>query len=139
MSGNSEQQEIDAGQCLAVSDFKPLPAPIGRPEVAMPVAPMPPPQQEAAVAPAPVHNGAAFWIKVSAQQDGAFTVTNSRNAFTKTYRKPPMISTLLPILFLVAPQASAPLDGIPGVVASGDSANGLACADQCFPTYGREE
>lgn len=36
--------------------------------------------------PAPAHNGAAFWIKVSAQQDGSFTVTNARNGFAKTYR-----------------------------------------------------
>ena len=51
---------------------------------AMPVAPAPPPGPGAA--PAPVHNGAAYWIKVSAQQDGAFTVTNARNGFSKTYR-----------------------------------------------------
>ena len=36
--------------------------------------------------PAPVHNGPAHWIKVSAQSDGTFTVTNSRNGFSKTYR-----------------------------------------------------
>jgi competence protein ComEC len=35
--------------------------------------------------PAPVHDGAAFWIKVSAQRTGTFTVTNSRNGFSKTY------------------------------------------------------
>ena len=29
----------------------------------------------------------AYWIKVSAQPDGTFTVTNSRNGFTKTYVK----------------------------------------------------
>ena len=40
----------------------------------------------AAVPPAPVHNGPAFWIKLSAQADGTFTVTNARNGFTKTYR-----------------------------------------------------
>jgi len=28
----------------------------------------------------------AYWIKVSAQQDGTFTVTNARNGFSKTYR-----------------------------------------------------
>jgi beta-lactamase superfamily II metal-dependent hydrolase len=28
----------------------------------------------------------AYWIKVSAQADGTFTVTNSRNGFTKTYK-----------------------------------------------------
>jgi hypothetical protein len=36
--------------------------------------------------PAPVHNGPAHWIKVSAQSDGTFTVSNSRNGFSKTYR-----------------------------------------------------
>ena len=29
----------------------------------------------------------AYWIKVSAQQDGTFTVSNSRNGFSKTYVK----------------------------------------------------
>ena len=31
----------------------------------------------------------AYWIKVSAHTDGAFTVTNSRNGFRKTYATPP--------------------------------------------------
>ncbi len=31
----------------------------------------------------------AFWIKVSAQKDGSFTVTNSRNGFSKSYGRPP--------------------------------------------------
>lgn len=35
---------------------------------------------------APVHNGKAYSIKVSARQDGSFTVTNGRNGFSKTYR-----------------------------------------------------
>jgi competence protein ComEC len=35
--------------------------------------------------PPPVHNGPAYWLKVSAQQDGSFTVTNSRNGFRKAY------------------------------------------------------
>jgi beta-lactamase superfamily II metal-dependent hydrolase len=29
----------------------------------------------------------AYWIKISAQADGTFTVTNSRNGFSKTYMK----------------------------------------------------
>jgi beta-lactamase superfamily II metal-dependent hydrolase len=29
----------------------------------------------------------AYWIKLTAQSDGTFTVTNSRNGFSKTYRK----------------------------------------------------
>ena len=36
--------------------------------------------------PAPAHEGPAHWIKASAQSDGTFTVTNSRNGFSKTYR-----------------------------------------------------
>ena len=31
------------------------------------------------------HTGPAFWIKVSAESDGTFSVTNTRNNFTKTY------------------------------------------------------
>jgi competence protein ComEC len=44
----------------------------------LPISPTP-------TSPAPVHNGAAYWIKLSAQSDGSFTVTNTRNNFTKTY------------------------------------------------------
>ena len=29
----------------------------------------------------------AFWLKISAQPDGSFTVTNSRNSFSKTYSR----------------------------------------------------
>jgi len=56
------------------------------PLTAMPIAPIQAPQPGPGAAPAPVHNGAAFWIKVSAQQDGTFTVTNARNNFSKTYK-----------------------------------------------------
>src|SRR5580700_1145682 len=52
----------------------------------MPIAPMPAPQPGSGATPAPVHNGTAYWIKLSAQQDGSFTVTNARNGFSKTYR-----------------------------------------------------
>jgi len=31
------------------------------------------------------HTGPAFWIKASAEADGTFSVTNTRNNFTKTY------------------------------------------------------
>ncbi|MGE0702634.1 MAG: ComEC/Rec2 family competence protein [Vicinamibacterales bacterium] len=51
----------------------------------MPVAALPPPAPGATQTPAPVHNGAAHWIKVSARTDGSFTVANSRNGFTKRY------------------------------------------------------
>ena len=51
----------------------------------LPIAPMAAPARGAPGALPPVHNGAAYWIKVSARQDGSFTVTNTRNAFSKTY------------------------------------------------------
>jgi len=36
--------------------------------------------------PAPQHNGNAYYFKVSAQQDGSFTVANMRNGFVKNYK-----------------------------------------------------
>ncbi len=59
---------------------------VDEPQGAMPIAPMAAPQPGPNAPPAPVHNGTAYWIKVSAKQDGSFTVTNSRNGFSKTYR-----------------------------------------------------
>jgi hypothetical protein len=57
---------------------------------AMPIAPdaAPPPGPNAP--PAPAHDGTAYWIKLSAQQDGTFTVTNARNGFSKTYKAGPL-------------------------------------------------
>ena len=54
----------------------------------MPVTAMPPPAPGPGTPPPPVHNGKAYWIKVSAQTDGSFTVTNTRNGFSKTYKAP---------------------------------------------------
>lgn len=59
---------------------------IDEPLTAMPVAAAPAPEPGAAAPPPPAHDGAAHWIKVSAQSDGSFTVTNSRNGFSKAYR-----------------------------------------------------
>jgi len=54
---------------------------------AMPVAPFAaPPQGQQAPAP-PQHNGTAYYFKISARPDGTFTVTNTRNGFSKTYNK----------------------------------------------------
>lgn len=53
---------------------------------AVPVAPMPLPQQGSTAPPPPAHNGSAYWVKLSAEQDGTFTVTNARNGFSKVYR-----------------------------------------------------
>jgi len=52
----------------------------------MPIAAITAPPPGTGAAPPPAHNGSAYWIKVSAQQDGSFTVTNARNGFMKTYR-----------------------------------------------------
>ena len=59
------------------------------PQQAMPIAPIPAPQPGPGTPPPPAHNGTAYWIKLSAQPDGTFTVTNARNGFSKTYRKEP--------------------------------------------------
>jgi beta-lactamase superfamily II metal-dependent hydrolase len=55
-------------------------------ETSIPVAPvvLPPPGSKP-LGPAPVHDGPAGYFKVTAGQDGTFTVTNSRNGFSKTY------------------------------------------------------
>ena len=58
---------------------------IDTPLSAMPIQPItaPPPGPDAP--PPPAHDGRAYWIKVSAQPDGTFTVANTRNGFAKTY------------------------------------------------------
>jgi competence protein ComEC len=56
------------------------------PLTAMPMAPIAAPAPGPDAPPPPAHNGPAYWIKVSAQTDGSFTVTNARNGFAKTYR-----------------------------------------------------
>ena len=61
-------------------------SPIDEQPLAIPIAPIPAPQPGPGAPPPPVHNGAAHWIKLSAQQDGTFTVTNTRNGFSKTYQ-----------------------------------------------------
>jgi competence protein ComEC len=58
---------------------------LDEPSAAMPVAPIAAPQPGPNVPPPPPHNGPAYWIKVTAQSDGTFTVTNTRNGFAKTY------------------------------------------------------
>jgi competence protein ComEC len=50
----------------------------------MPIAPLVVPQGQSAPA-APVHDGPAYWIKITARENGSFTVSNSRNGFTKSY------------------------------------------------------
>jgi len=57
---------------------------VDEPPNALPVAPLPAPGANAP--PPPVHNGRAYWVKVSAREDGTFTVTNTRNGFSKEYR-----------------------------------------------------
>jgi competence protein ComEC len=52
---------------------------------AMPIAAITAPAPGPGAAPPPAHNGQAYWFKVSAREDGSFTVTNTRNGFSKTY------------------------------------------------------
>jgi competence protein ComEC len=56
------------------------------PLTAMPIQPIAAPAPGPGTPPPPAHNGPAYWIKVSAQPDGTFTVINARNGFAKTYR-----------------------------------------------------
>ena len=56
---------------------------------AMPLAPVPPPRRGSNAGPPPAHDGEAHWIEVEARRDGAFTVTNSRNGFRKSYAAAP--------------------------------------------------
>jgi competence protein ComEC len=51
----------------------------------MPIGPVPLPAPGPNTPPPPAHDGPAHWIKVAAQEDGAFTVTNARNGFSKRY------------------------------------------------------
>ena len=48
-----------------------------------------PPQQGAGRGNAPAAHSPAYYIKISARPDGSFTVTNSRNGFSKTYAAHP--------------------------------------------------
>ena len=81
---------------LGLGDMTPLRAwrwkngdPTDDPLAAMPLAPIAAPPLGSNAPPPPAHNGPAYWIKVSAQTDGTFTVTNARNGFAKTYRANP--------------------------------------------------
>jgi competence protein ComEC len=58
---------------------------LDEPLAAMPVSPIAAPPPGPSAPPPPAHNGPAYWIKVTAQSDGTFTVTNTRNGFSKTY------------------------------------------------------
>jgi competence protein ComEC len=56
-----------------------------QPLTAMPMAPIAAPPPGPNTPPPPAHNGPAYWFKVQARTDGTFTVTNTRNGFSKTY------------------------------------------------------
>jgi competence protein ComEC len=59
--------------------------PVDEEPAAMPIAPIAAPAPGPGAPPPPAHDGKAYWIKVSAREDGSFTVTNTRNGFSKTY------------------------------------------------------
>ena len=71
------QEFTQPGMFIANLTDEPLQAMPVQPVLAAALGPNPPP--------APAHNGPAYWIKVQAQTDGTFTVTNQRNGFSKTY------------------------------------------------------
>jgi competence protein ComEC len=74
----SGQEYTVPGMFIANSTDEPL--------AAIPVAPIQAAPPGPGAPPPPAHNGTAYWVKVSAQADGSFTVTNARNSFSKTYR-----------------------------------------------------
>jgi hypothetical protein len=57
------------------------------PLTAMPISGVAAPPPGPGATPPPAHNGAAYWVKIAAREDGSFTVTNARNGFSKTYAK----------------------------------------------------
>ena len=59
---------------------------IDQPDGTMPIGTWTPPLPGQQAPAAPAHNGASHYFKITAQQDGTFTVINTRNSFTKTYR-----------------------------------------------------
>jgi hypothetical protein len=59
---------------------------------AMPIAPLPGTRDT--WPDPPPHNGTAYWFKVTAMEDGTFTVTNTRNNFSKTYHPRTMQANL---------------------------------------------
>ena len=59
---------------------------LDQPLAAMPVTGLADPAPGQQLAPPPVHNGKAYFFKVVARRDGSFSVTNTRNGFTKTYQ-----------------------------------------------------
>lgn len=73
----SGQDFTQPGMFIANLTDEPLQAMPTQPVIAAALGPNPPPP--------PVHNGPAYWIKVQAQDNGTFTVTNQRNNFSKTY------------------------------------------------------
>ena len=58
---------------------------VDQPLTAMPIRGIANPGRGAGVPPPPVHNGQAYWVKASGSRDGSFTITNSRNGFSKMY------------------------------------------------------
>ena len=58
-------------------------------EISVPIAPTAYQSPEPSAPPIPLHNGEAYYLKITAQQDGTFTVTNTRNDFSKTYHARP--------------------------------------------------
>jgi beta-lactamase superfamily II metal-dependent hydrolase len=54
-------------------------------ETSVPIAPTAAQSPEPSAPPIPPHDGPAFYLKITARSDGQFTVSNTRNGFSKTY------------------------------------------------------
>lgn len=54
-------------------------------ETSLPLAPLSFQSPSPGDPPIPPHNGKAYYLKITAKQDGSFTILNTRNGFTKTY------------------------------------------------------
>ena len=72
---------VEDAQTTANAILNPPPT-FGQPGARPPAGPPPAPGGPGR---GPGHTGPAFLIKVSAESDGSFTVTNTRNGFSKTY------------------------------------------------------
>jgi len=58
-------------------------------ETSLPVAPLSFQSPGPGDPPIPAHNGKAYYLKITARQDGSFTILNTRNGFAKTYAARP--------------------------------------------------
>ena len=74
--GDAGDVEVVEISCPGRCDIAPA-ATVDEQPAEIPIAAMAAPPAGAGAPPPPAHNGMAYWIKVSARDDGSFTVTNT--------------------------------------------------------------